>query len=138
MTIRKMILKDNQTTRGRICDASKFQSALIPVSSFVPDNNPKNSSMEIVVICGNFSCSDLACSDLACSDLGHSELTCSVLGHSDLAHSDLACSDLACSDLACSDLAHSDLDRFFVTFLTFFTQYSQLGNSFSTHPNKKK
>ncbi len=40
----------------------------------------KNSSMELAVIWGNFSCSDLA--------------------HSDLAHSDFACSNLACSDLA--------------------------------------
>ena len=45
----------------------------------------KNSSMELAVIWGNFSCSDLACSDLACSDLGHSDLA-----HSDLARSDLA------------------------------------------------
>ncbi len=37
---------------------------------------PKNSSMELAVIWGNFSCSDLACSDLACSDLAHSDLSC--------------------------------------------------------------
>ncbi len=36
----------------------------------------KNSSMELSVIWGNFSCSDLACSDLACSDLAHSDLAC--------------------------------------------------------------
>ncbi len=46
----------------------------------------KNSSMELVVIWGNFSCTDLACSDLACSDLA-----CSDLAHSDLARSDLGC-----------------------------------------------
>ncbi len=63
--------------------------------------------MEFAVIWGNFSCSD----------------------------SDLACSNLTCSDLACSDLACSDLGHFFVKVLTFLTQYSQLGNSFSTHPN---
>ncbi len=55
----------------------------------------KNSSMELVVIWGNFSCSDLACSDLACSDLACSDLAHSNLAHSDLAHSDLARSDLA-------------------------------------------
>ncbi len=36
--------------------------------------NFKNSSMELTVIWGNFSCSNLACSDLACSDLAHSDL----------------------------------------------------------------
>ncbi len=61
----------------------------------------KNSSMELAVIWGNFTCSDLACSDLACSSLA-----CSDLGHSDLAH---------------SDLARSDLAHFFVKILTFFT-----------------
>ncbi len=34
----------------------------------------KNSSMELAVIWGNFSCSDMACSDLAHSDLAHSDL----------------------------------------------------------------
>ena len=43
----------------------------------------KNSSMELAVIWGNFSCSDLAYSDLAHSDLAHSDLA-----HSDLARSD--------------------------------------------------
>ncbi len=51
----------------------------------------KNSSMELAVIWGNFSCSDLACSDLACSDVAHSDLAYSDLAHSDLAHSDLGC-----------------------------------------------
>ncbi len=46
--------------------------------------------------------------------------------------SDLGCSDLGCSDLACSDLGHC---FFFVKIFTFFTQHSQLGNSFSTYPN---
>ncbi len=46
-----------------------------------------------------------------------------------------SCSDLAHSDLAHFDLACSDLGNFFVKILTFFTQYSQLGNSFCTHPN---
>ncbi len=50
----------------------------------------KNSSMELAVIWGNFSCSDLACSDLACSDMAHSDLAHTDLAHSDLAHSDLA------------------------------------------------
>ena len=36
----------------------------------------KNSSMELAVIWGNFSCSDLACSDLANSDLACSDLGC--------------------------------------------------------------
>ncbi len=44
-------------------------------------SNKKNSSMELAVIWGNFSCSDLACSDLACSDLAHSDLACSHLAH---------------------------------------------------------
>ncbi len=74
-------------------------------------NNTKNSSMELAVIWGNFSCSDLAYSDLAHSDLAHSDLACSDLAHSDLAH----------SDLAHSDLARSDLGRFFIKILTFFT-----------------
>ncbi len=86
--------------------------------------------MDLAVIWGNFTCSDLACSDLAPSDLAPS----------DLAHSDLACSDLACSNLACSDLAHSVLARcnlacFFLSKFLLFSQYSQLGNSFSTHLN---
>ncbi len=52
-------------------------------SAFPPENSAelKNSSMELSVIWGNFTCSDLACSDLACSDLAHSDLA-----HSDLAH----------------------------------------------------
>ena len=66
--------------------------------------------MELAVFCGNFSCSDLGQSDLACSDLAH-------------------------SDLAHSDLAPSDFGHFFVKIPTCFTQYSQLQNSFSTHPN---
>ena len=41
-------------------------------------------------------------------------------------------SDLGYSDLACFDLGYF----FFVKILTFITQHSQLGNSFSTHPNR--
>ncbi len=65
----------------------------------------KNSSMELAVIWGNFSCSDLACSDLAQSFglLWFGSLWFGLL--------------------------------FLSKFLLFFTQYSQLGNSFSTHPN---
>ncbi len=44
---------------------------------------------------------------------------------------DLGCSDLGCSDLGCFGLGYF----FFIKILTFFTQHSQLGNSFSTHPN---
>ena len=58
--------------------------------SSISEVTRKNSSLELTVIWGNFTCSDLACSDLP---------------YSDLAHSDLACSDLA---------------RFFVKILTFF------------------
>ncbi len=72
----------------------------------VRTKNEKNSSMELAVIWGNFGFSDLGCFDLGWSDL-------------------------ACSDLACSDLGHF----FKIKILTFFTQHSQLGNSFSTHPN---
>ncbi len=111
----QVVCQDDSHGPDRLFSAVFFQHATITVWERLFDAE-KNSSMELTVIWGNFSCSDLACSDLACSDLGHSDLACSDLGHSDLAHSDLA--------------------RFFVKILTFFTKYSQLRNSFCTHPNE--
>ncbi len=103
------ILRTRFSFRKTIAESRAFSAARQhawsdPLKIYSTKN--KNSSMELAVIWGNFSCSDLACSDLACSDL-----TCSDLAHS----------DLACSDLAHFDLAHSDLAHFFVKILTFFT-----------------
>ncbi len=61
-----------------------FVSENITAVALIVNRTEENSSMELAVIWGNFSCSDLACSDLACSDLA-----CSDLAHSNLAHSDL-------------------------------------------------
>ncbi len=48
-------------------------------------------------------------------------------------NSDFGCSDVSCFDLGCSDFSHSDFGHFFlIKILTFFTQHSQLGNSFGT------
>ncbi len=44
-------------------------------------------------------------------------------------------SDFGCSDFSQSDFGHSDFSHYFVKNPYFFTQHSQLGNSFSTHPN---